>query len=134
MRFSRTFLFLLATILGSVAQADDCWICDDVVEVNTAYAECYVLNYDLLIQSFDEQGIERQQINFSGCSTNGDTTGTRGGLLTMGTLPKGTTSLSKSVYTLSRSAAVCLKELIDTSEEQFDPSIVFKLSEQCTDE
>lgn len=134
MRFSNSVLCALFTMIGSASYAEDCWICDDVVEVSTVYAECYVANYDLLIESFDKNGIDRQQINFSGCSSDGNTNRSKRGLLTMGSLPKQPETSTKTVYTLSRSSAVCLRDLIEQFDGPFDPSIVFKLNEQCIDE
>jgi hypothetical protein len=120
--------------LASPVDADDCWICDDVVEVNSNYAECYVSNFDLLMQSFEERGVERHQVNFAGCEGSEDTTSTRGGILKMGGLPESSPTSSKTVYTLSRRSAICLKDLIEDFEGELDPKIVFKLNEQCADE
>ncbi|WP_417740617.1 hypothetical protein [Rosistilla oblonga] len=113
--------------------ADDCWICDDVVELNATYAECYTSNFQVLMDAFDAEDLERQQVNFAGCSEGDESVGTRGGLLKMGALPEASAT-TKSVYTLSRESAVCLKELIDAYEGTLDPSVVFRLGEQCLNE
>ena len=133
MRFFRSVVIFAVPIVVGPASADDCWICDEVVELNATYAECYQSNFEILMGAFDAEGVERQQVNFAGCSQVGDAIGTRGGLLTMGSLPSTRTS-TKTVYTLSRESALCLKALLDAYEGTLDPSVVFRLNEQCENE
>lgn len=133
MRFSRLLMLLGCIPFAVPALADECWICDDEVEVNATYAECYIANYDLLMESFDAQAVERQQVNFAGCSSDANATGTRGGLLKMGELPEADAS-KKTIYTLSRDSAICLKRLIENAQGQFDPQVVFRLDQQCSNE
>lgn len=138
MRFSRLLMLFGCIPLVTPALADECWICDDEVEVNATYAECYIANYDLLMESFDAQAVERQQVNFAGCSSDANATGTRGGLLRigvveMGKLPEADAS-KKTIYTLSRDSAICLKDLIENAQGPLDPRVVFKLDQQCSNE
>jgi hypothetical protein len=133
MRFFRRSIIIPLLLLAGTTAAEDCWICDDVIELNATYAECYKSNFQVLMDAFDAEGLKRQQINFAGCSDEVETVGTRGGLLSMGALPTAPTT-TKTVYTLSRESAVCLKELVDKYEGTLDPSVVFRLGEQCLNE
>jgi hypothetical protein len=130
--FKRSSMLPIILIAGPVV-AEDCWICDDVVELNATFAECYTSNYQALMDAFDNDGLERQQINFAGCSEGVESVGTRGGLLKMGALPTEPTA-TKTVYILNRESAICLKELIDAYEGTLQPSVVFRLGEQCENE
>jgi hypothetical protein len=134
MRFSRISFAVFSALAVPPALADECWICDDVVELNAAYAECYLANYTLLMESFEAKGVERHQVDFAGCDNSAGTSGTRGGLLQMGGLQTPNAVANKSVYTLSRASAICLKTLIVDAEGALDPSVVFRLAEQCPDE
>lgn len=134
MRFSRLTLAIVVTLFGAPIRADECWICDDVVELNDEYADCYLANYDLLMESFEAEGLERHQVNLAGCASVEGTQGTRGGLLQMGGLRADSVTATKSIYTLSREFAVCLKVLIEKNEDPMDPSVVFRLTEQCPNE
>lgn len=133
MRSFRLSMIFPLLLVASPGIADDCWICDDEVELNASYAECYTSNFQVLMDAFDAEGLERQQVNFAGCSEEAETVGTRGGLLSMGALPTASTT-TKTVYTLSRESAVCLKELIEAYEGTLEPSVVFRLGEQCINE
>ena len=133
MRCFRVLPGIAALAISTVASAEDCWICDDEVEITKPYAECYLENFDLLMEEFESQGVERHQVNFAGCELGDAPDSSRGGIVVMGTLPNGASS-TKSVYTLSRHHAICLNRLIEENYGQLNPSIVFNLAEQCDDE
>ncbi|MGR3444272.1 hypothetical protein DU478_05385 [Thalassococcus profundi] len=119
--------------LGSLpSAAEECFICDEVVELTEGYATCFTDNFDVLMEALDAAPAGRQQVNLAGCDANGDAAGQRGGLLEMGALPPANTEMRiKSVYILDRPLALCLRDLIAAHEGPFDPSVAFDLVEAC---
>lgn len=129
MRFSNLICGLIIGLGPHMATAQECWICDEVVEVTEDYARCYLDNFEVLLNAFDNSGLERQQVNLAGCA-GGTADGTRG-LLTMGNLGTSSTPSVKSVYTLDRSSAICLRDLLAAFDGPLSPSAVFRLNEAC---
>lgn len=130
----RCFNLAFAVLCALVATpaAAECFICDEVVELNEEYATCFTENFDTLMDALDTAPAGRQQVNLAGCGADSGTAGRRGGLLEMGTLPLATPNTPiKSNYILDRPLALCLRELIAAHDGPFDPSVAFDLVEAC---
>ena len=130
---------VLILVLWAAPAAAECFICDEVVELNDDYAACFIENFDLVLEAFVSSPGGRQTVNLAGCEADGGAR-RRGGLLEMGglttemaPLPPETSEAGqiKSVYILDRPLALCLRDLIDAHEGPFDPSVAFDLVEAC---
>lgn len=125
------FSLSLAVIFTSPLYADDCWICDDRVELTKTYAKCFMENFAGLVEAYDTDDTDMRQVNMASC-TNDAQKGHRGGVITMDGISAERNV--KAIYTLSKTSAICLHDLISEFEGDIDPTIVFDLTEQCADE
>lgn len=128
------FRTILATCLLAVAATGataQCLLCDEVVEIDQTYADCFRAQYAEYLAKLETSGNGRVQVNLGVCNGT-QTEAERSGLTTMPTLDSGIQSRRmKSIYVLDEPYLRCLKNLLDRHPGSFDPSVEFDLYEKC---
>ncbi len=109
-----------------------CFICDELISLNAAQAECFAANFADLLAELERDSDRRLSVNMNACTRDAYSYATRGGILTMpdpqGAAPSGG---GKTVYLLDANGARCLKSLVDGHEGSFNPTTTFDLFEDC---
>lgn len=122
---------LLAGQSGPVG-ATECYVCDDLVVLDRAAANCFLEGFDTLSEQLSQEDGSRVEFDTGSC-VDPDEERPRGGLSlmpTIGGVAKAATE-TKTRYTLDSRTASCLKELLETYEGSFDPDAKFDLAEDC---
>lgn len=129
MGFSRTLA--AALVLCSMAQTGfaQCRICDEVIELNAEYAQCFAQKYDAMLSTLATSGTGRIKVDLADCA-GGAVDQERSGLLVMPSLT-GQPRPPKSVYILDAAYLTCLNDLLVKYDGAFDPQAQFDLFEQC---
>ena len=129
MRFSKVVLAFIA-LCSPLELHAQCFICDEVVEMNAAGAACFLekrSEYEAELQSGSDGFVE---VNLNECIGT-DVSASRGGVEVMPRLAPSDGGVDKTVYTLDQSGLTCLADLVLQTNE-FDPSRQFDLIEDCT--
>lgn len=137
MRCSR---FLIAGLLGfGLVQSAlaECFICDEVVELDAVRAGCFLSDFESHIANIRNSENRRAEVNLAPC-TGEVAAGTRG-LEVFPELPDGGEREAvgdsqldlRLVYVLEETSALCLKELLENLQEPIDPMIRIDLVESC---
>ncbi len=118
---------IAALIVTPAMTQAQCFICDEVIEIDRAGADCFLQN--LADHRANAQSSEDgfAEVDIYVCY-NADRSGTRGGVEVMPTLPQG--DVDKTVYTLDPGSIDCLANLV-AQGGAFDPTEVFDLTEEC---
>lgn len=120
---------VLVWILGASIATAQCRVCDEIIELDSVLAQCFIQNFEVFRQEAQTDPKGHATIDMTDCSnTTGDTE--RGGLLTMPSLRVDRKPL-KAVYVLDEPYLECLRRLIDSHSGPLDPSVQFDLFEQC---
>lgn len=119
-------LALCVTAQGALAQ---CRICDEVIELNAEYAQCFAQKYDAMLSTLTTTGTKRIKVDLADCA-GGAADQERSGLLVMPSLT-GQPRPPKSVYILDAAYLTCLNDLLGKYDGPFDPQAQFDLFEQC---
>lgn len=138
MRYSRIFSLCLGLAIAGLpwslqpAQAS-CFECDEIVELNDSYAQCFLKNYETVLGKLGDESDSSKflAINFAGCN-GGEIDGDRG-LWSMPNPDALSTDVEqlKPVYNLNRASVVCLKDQLDKLEGPIDPSVTIELYKVC---
>lgn len=131
MDYSRFLLPVLALglLAFSTSARAQCRVCDEVIELNPAYATCFVSAFDGLLAEVAVSPSGRTKVDLANCQ-NGAGDKNRGGLLVMPSIAEGSEP-RKSVYLLDHAYLLCLRDLVARFEGQFDPTRTFDLYEEC---
>lgn len=117
----------------------ECIVCDEIVEINSARAECFMKNHSAIAAAIVGAPNGRAPIDLDSCEVNGEKMSMRGGISDLPT-PLGVPSQplsaigpvpQKSVYLLDKALVDCLKSLIEQHPASLDPVARFDLFEQC---
>lgn len=132
----------LATLVSGLAPAlaqsqsqPECFICDEVVEVDQAGADCFMAQLDDHRSTAATSADGFAEVNVYACYDPVDAKD-RGGidvmpkLATQGTAPGSGTAVDKTVYTLDLASIDCLARLV-AQTPTFTPSEVFDLVVDC---
>jgi hypothetical protein len=125
-----TTCFLAAV---GAAQAE-CLVCDDLVEINSARASCFMENHERILAAVSAAPDGRMAVDFETCSVGGEKLDFRGGVATLPDLDlssKEDQPPTKSVYLLDSASVVCLRDLIAKHQGSLDPVAKFDLFEKC---
>lgn len=136
MRCSSLFLAAAMLVPTGAAMAE-CPVCDDVIELTSFRAACFIENHETIVQAVAAAPNGRMPIDLDACMVGGDKLETRGALADMptleGVLPEASdrTAPIKSVYLLDLASVECLKDLIEAHSGPFDPVATFDLFGRC---
>ncbi|MCW1934514.1 hypothetical protein [Pararhodobacter zhoushanensis] len=139
MRFSDVFGFSIAFLasLPLPALASDCFVCDDVAELDSNSAACFLNFYDGLQAQLDMAQTPRVEVDLSDCVEGGAGSTSRGVdpfpiFLGGGDdTPATVRSLLRSRYIIERRNLGCLADYLRQYEAPIDPSITINLNEVC---
>lgn len=133
MRYFSVFLTFAVTAVMPGHLSASCYVCDELVEVDTAMAKCIVDRYDDFAVEITSNTQGRAPVNLNACSElSSDESAARGAISRLPELTgSGAVSVSKRVYLLDRNSLACLKRLVQAHEGTFDPTITFDLYEAC---
>ncbi|MEM6385394.1 MAG: hypothetical protein AAF718_04065 [Pseudomonadota bacterium] len=126
MLYSKLCAASALTLLMAQAAVGQCFMCDEVIELDQAGATCFLADY----ASYEEAlagGAEFVEVDIS-CAQRG-TTGTRGGVEVMPKL--GERPIKRTVFTFDEAYLSCLRGLLDGMSDEIDPTITFDLAAQC---
>ena len=135
----RCFSFFLVTLFLSAisAASAECSVCDEVIEIDSARASCFMENHESIAKSVAAAPNGRLAIDLDACALGGEKLASRGGISVMPRL-KGSTAIeeqplkpTKSVYLLDVASVFCLRALIASHTGPLDPLATFDLFEQC---
>lgn len=127
-RFLLPVLPLGLLVFSTPARAQ-CRVCDEVIELNSAYATCFVSVFDGLLAKVAASPSGRAKVDMAICQ-DGAGDKDRGGLLVMPSIAE-TVAPQKSVYLLDQGYLLCLRDLVARFDGQFDPTRTFDLYEEC---
>lgn len=112
----------------------ECMVCDEVIEINSARATCFMENQESIAKAVSAAPDGRMSVDFDACTVGGEKLTVRGGVATLPELNGSANAeniLSKSVYLLDSASVACLTELIREHQGPLDPVATFDLFEQC---
>ncbi|WP_253958295.1 hypothetical protein [Rhizobium sp. WYJ-E13] len=127
---------MLAVMSALSVRADPiCYVCDEVVELNTALASCFQQSYDKILATARSSPASRAEVNFSACGASDEE---KRGIDSMPLLGSGEQKKDgakqvalRSVYILDTASIVCLRRLLDAQGNNLDPRRSFDLQEEC---
>lgn len=126
----------LALMSALPVRADPtCYVCDEVVELNTALASCFQQDYDKILAAARSSPALRAEVNFSACGASDEEKRgiDRFPLLgDKGQKQGGTEQAAlRSVYILDTASIVCLRRLLEAQGGNLDPKRSFDLQSEC---
>ncbi|MDF1804344.1 hypothetical protein [Thalassovita sp.] len=134
MRFSKC-VFAAGLCLAQAASAD-CFVCDEVVELDQAAAQCFVDQSQTYLERAKQARGHRTEVDLSTCT--GASTDNGRGLDSFVRLPgsagKGQEQRRKrirTVYVLDVQAITCVQAILNTRSAPIDPSLTIDLIEEC---
>lgn len=132
--FKRLVVGLYALLAyGSASQAQDCFICDDLVILNDPGTECFLASYDASVASARKLGAAT--IDLTPCTgSNGDET--RGSIdKPLGAVGRSKTTVveqqMRSSYVLDLAGVECLRRLVDREARPIKRPTPFDLTKLC---
>jgi len=105
--------------------ASDCIICDRDVWLSSQTKDCFLDNVDRYQAEMDKSKLPYITMDFSKCPGI-----EKRGLIELPTNPQAT---QKSSFILDRGSLRCLYRLVSEHSDSFDPSVEFRLDQQCPD-
>ena len=139
MRFSKFLMGVAfaATMYGAV-KADDCFVCDNVVEFDNLSARCFVADFEQHLSDIRASSTNWAEVDLSKC-TGAVISGKRG----LDSFPQfpGSDDPSRQVqpkpvrqiYILNEPGAICLKQKLGDLRTPIDPSIRYNLAKVCAE-
>lgn len=112
-----------------------CYICDEVVELNTALAGCFQQDFDKILATAKNSPTSSAEVNFSACGASDKEVR---GIDTMPSLARRQQKeggaepvVLRSVYILDTASIVCLRRLLERQGNNLDPKRSFDLQAEC---
>tara|TARA_B100000378_G_scaffold246000_1_gene217141 strand:+ start:1191 stop:1592 length:402 start_codon:yes stop_codon:yes gene_type:complete len=131
--FAGVFLAVLALIPAETS-AQSCFVCDEVVELDSQQANCFVENFDAYLSQVESSEKKRAEISLTSC-TGGERKGGRG-IAAFPTLEQKDNSSARTFelrtsYILDMDSLKCLGQLLEELRAPIDPTVRFDLVELC---
>jgi hypothetical protein len=125
----RCFSGVAVTLVLAGPAGAQCYICDEIVELNAEGARCFLDKYDSFRQPL-AAGETTVEVDLGNCEDVQTSDGTRGGVQVMpGLAPRANSGL-KTVFTFDDAYLSCLHDLV-AAQDKIDPTIEFDLADQC---
>lgn len=127
---------LFVVFTATAAQA--CFVCDDVVELDAARANCFLARFDDWLGQMEQSQLDRIEIDFTDC-TQGERGRSRG-VDSFPVFPGYRAGSSdqvnqarnlRSTYILDQTGLVCLNGYLRQFQGDINPSITIDLAEVC---
>jgi hypothetical protein len=142
MRFSKAFepglsmaaMLVLMSALPTRAE-QPCYVCDEVVELNTALAGCFQKDYEKILATAQSAPTARAEINLSACGASDQEKRGMDSFPLLGEKAQKQGRVQqaalRSVYILNTASIVCLRRLLDAQGGNLDPKRSFDLQAEC---
>lgn len=110
-------------------------ICDEVVTLDASRADCFLQNFDAIIEKLASSPSGRISVDLNACAIEGEALETRGGIATLPSMAASNSRTdernTKSVYLLDTNGVTCLRELVQNYSGSLNPAAEFDLFEDC---